>query len=115
MIYEKLNKSDLFGNTPEILFCEGDLNLILEGTRVSVVGSRDVSPSGVKRVQSLTQALVRHRIIVVSGLVEGVDTVAHSTAMENEGKTITVLGTPLNQVYPKSNDALQYRYIISRQ
>ncbi len=93
-------------NAPEILFCEGDLNLLLEGTRVSVVGSRDVSPAGQLRAQTLTKALVRHGIIVVSGLAEGVDTIAHRTAMENEGRTIAVLGTPLSQVYPKSNAAL---------
>ncbi|MDJ1505216.1 DNA-processing protein DprA [Xanthocytophaga agilis] len=93
-------------NAPDILFCEGDINLLLEGIRVSVVGSRNVSPSGIIRAQSLTRALVKHGITVVSGLAEGVDTIAHRTAIENGGKTIAVLGTPLSQVYPKSNTAL---------
>ncbi|MDJ1497650.1 DNA-processing protein DprA [Cytophagaceae bacterium DM2B3-1] len=93
-------------NAPEILFCEGDINLLLEGIRVSVVGSRDVSPAGIVRAQSLTRALVKHEITVVSGLAEGVDTIAHRTSIENGGKTIAVLGTPLSQVYPKSNTDL---------
>ena len=47
--------------------------------------------------------------MVVSGLAEGIDTVAHQTALEAGGKTIAVIGTPLQQSYPASNAALQER------
>lgn len=93
-------------NAPEKLFFEGNINLLAHGRRVAVVGSRKVSEDGIKRAKVLTRALTAHGITVVSGLAEGVDTVAHQTAMENSGKTIAVLGTSLDKAYPKSNAQL---------
>ncbi|WP_317194040.1 DNA-processing protein DprA [Aquimarina mytili] len=93
-------------NSPEELFTEGDFSLLYEGRRVAVVGSRKVSPQGIKRAQVITKKLVEKGIIVVSGLAQGVDTVAHTTAIREQGKTIAVLGTPLDKVYPKENKEL---------
>ncbi|WP_438423200.1 DNA-processing protein DprA [Aquimarina macrocephali] len=93
-------------NSPEDLFFEGDFPLIYEGQRVSVVGSRKVSDEGKRRAEIITKALVKKGITVVSGLAEGVDTIAHKTAINYGGKTIAVLGTPLNKVYPKFNENL---------
>ena len=93
-------------NAPEQLFLEGDSSLLKEGRRVAVVGSRRASPDGIRRAKSITRELVKHGFIVVSGLAEGIDTVAHETAIENDGKTIAVLGTPLSQTYPISNKKL---------
>ncbi len=53
--------------------------------------------------------LVNDQFTIVSGLAEGVDTIAHETALAANGQTIAVIGTPLGQVYPKSNVALQKR------
>ncbi len=44
---------------------------------------------------------------MVSGLAEGIDTAAHTEAIKRRGKTIAVIGTPIDQFYPKSNTALQ--------
>ncbi|MCA9469649.1 MAG: DNA-protecting protein DprA [Nitrospira sp.] len=93
-------------NAPERLFLEGDISLLTEGRRISVVGSRKVSEAGIQRAKAFTEALVRHNFVVVSGLAEGVDTVAHETAIRCGGKTIAVLGTPLDKVYPAKNKAL---------
>lgn len=93
-------------NAPEKLFLEGDISLLTEGRRISVVGSRKVSEAGLRRARVFTEALVRHNFVVVSGLAEGVDTVAHETAIRCGGKTIAVLGTPLDKVYPAKNKAL---------
>lgn len=62
---------------------------------------------GLSRARSLTRALVRHDMVVVSGLAEGIDGAAHAAAMAAGGRTIAVLGTPVDQCYPKQNEALQ--------
>lgn len=91
---------------PQEIFWEGDFSLLTKNKRVSVVGSRKASKEGLKRAQILTEALVAKNITVVSGLAEGIDTAAHETAIKKGGKTIAVLGTPLNKVYPAKNKAL---------
>jgi len=93
-------------HAPKELFWEGDEKLLKQGIRVSVVGSRKVSEAGAKRTRSFCQALVRHEITVVSGLAAGVDTIAHEVAIRNGGKTIAVLGTPLDKAYPAANKDL---------
>ena len=96
-------------NAPKLLYLAGDPRLLSEGGRVSVVGSRNVSAAGIKRARALTQALVAHDIIVVSGLARGVDSVAHETAIACGGRTVAVVGTPLDRSYPPENQALQQR------
>ncbi len=96
-------------NAPEKLYLAGDRSLLTEGIRVSVVGSRKPSPEGIKRAQYFTKALVRHGIIVVSGLAEGIDSIAHETAIAEGGRTIAVMGTPLDKAYPAKNKGLLER------
>lgn len=111
---ERVKTSDILGalndferkHAPAELFIAGDKTLLTKGVRVSVVGSRKVSDLGARRALSFAEALVRHGITVVSGLAEGVDTIAHKSAIRAEGKTIAVLGTPLSQTYPAANKAL---------
>jgi len=94
-------------NSPNDFFYEGDFSLLEVGRRVAVVGSRKVSDIGIRRVESIVKRLVENGITVVSGLAEGVDTVAHSSAILNGGHTISVIGTSLDQFYPKKNTELQ--------
>jgi DNA processing protein len=96
-------------NAPQVLYFHGDRELLNRGPRVSVVGSRKVSDEGLRRARSLVRALVDHSIVVVSGLAEGIDTEAHLSALEAGGKTIAVIGTPLDSYHPKENQALQER------
>jgi DNA processing protein len=93
-------------HAPKELYYEGNTSLLTSGIRVSVVGSRKPSEDGVRRTRIFTLELVKRSIIVVSGLAEGIDTIAHTTAIENSGKTIAVLGTPLNIAYPSKNKLL---------
>ncbi len=94
-------------NSPDTFFYEGDFAFLEEARRVSVVGSRNISDLGVRRTQKIVRHLVSEDFVVVSGLAEGVDTVAHTTAIESGGYTIAVIGTPMDQFYPKSNKDLQ--------
>lgn len=91
---------------PKELNMQGDSSLLIDGQRISVVGSRKVSPEGIKRTRQLSRILVNKGFTVVSGLAEGVDTIAHKTAIELGGKTISVLGTSLDLAYPSSNKNL---------
>ncbi|MDH0675591.1 MULTISPECIES: DNA-processing protein DprA [Empedobacter] len=94
-------------NSPKSFFYEGDYSLLEKGRRVSVVGSRKISELGIRRAEKITKFLVESGITVVSGLAEGVDTIAHKTAIIEKGNTIAVIGTPLNKYYPKENQKLQ--------
>jgi DNA processing protein len=98
-------------NAPRHLYLAGDTSLLRQGPRVSVVGSRRVSEDGLKRTRSLVRALVQRQMIVVSGLAEGVDTAAHETALGEGGRTIAVIGTPLDDCFPVRNRSLQERIV----
>ena len=100
-------------NSPKAIFAAGDVSLLKAGRRVSVVGSRKANPRDLERARSLVQKLMSQCITVVSGLAAGIDTIAHETALNMGGSTIAVLGTPLDQTYPKSNVALQKRIVAS--
>ena len=90
----------------ELLYFQGYWDL-LSAQSVAVVGTRNPSENGKKRAQKLVKALVEDNFTIVSGLAEGIDTEAHKTAITNGGRTIAVIGTPLGNVYPKSNVTLQ--------
>ena len=92
---------------PKELYFRGCDTYLSEGVRVSVIGSRKASTEGLKRARKLACILAQKDITVVSGLAEGIDTAAHTGAIECGGKTIAVLGTPLSNYYPKENRALQ--------
>ena len=96
-------------HAPAELFVAGDVSLLKQGARVSVVGSREASPEGLKRASKLAKLLASNGSVVVSGLAEGIDTAAHTTAIDCGGRTIAVLGTPLEKCFPAKNRALQER------
>lgn len=92
---------------PPRLWTSGDVALLQRHPRVAVVGTRHPSPDGARRTRKLVKALVEQRVVVVSGLAQGVDTLAHSQTIELGGRTIAILGTPLDEVFPQQNEALQ--------
>jgi DNA processing protein len=90
-----------------LLYYQGWWELVNSPHSVAVVGTRNPSDEGIKRARRLVRALVADHVTVVSGMAKGIDTVAHKTAIEEGGKTIAVLGTPISHVYPKENSDLQ--------
>ena len=96
-------------NAPARLFARGDARLVQGTARVAIVGSRQASEDGLKRAARLARILAEKQIVVVSGLAEGIDTAAHNSAIQHNGRTIAVVGTPLDQAYPKQNAGLQER------
>lgn len=109
-----LHKSDanypkLLLNTPDAppyLFLKGDIHLLDEKS-VCVVGSRNASVEGMKNTERIVQSLIKRNIVVNAGLAKGIDTATHTAALKYGGKTIAVIGTPINRYYPKENKNLQ--------
>ncbi len=92
---------------PKRLYVAGRRVVLNAGPRVAIVGSRRASRAGLLAAASLARTLVRHGATVVSGLAEGIDTAAHQAAIQAGGRTIAVLGTPLDRVFPARNRDLQ--------
>jgi len=88
------------------IFTVGDIS-ILRAPTVSVIGSRNVSTAGAALARKLAQGLVRSDVVVMSGLAQGVDTKAMTAAIEAGGKTVGVIGTPVDKAYPAANARLQ--------
>jgi DNA processing protein len=114
---ESMTTEDLLGPLNEVeqkfapkqLFVVGHTEILQEGARVSIVGSRDASEVGLRRAKKLARLVCERGGVVVSGLAKGIDTAAHTAAIEAGGKTIAVIGTPQSQTYPRENSALQAR------
>lgn len=96
-------------NPLEMLYYQGEWDLAYSPRRVAIVGTRNPSEEGIRRTRKLVSLLVKDHFTIVSGLAKGIDTVAHTTAIENGGETIAVIGTPLDHVYPKENLELQQK------
>ena len=90
----------------EVLYYQGWWDLAYSRS-VAVVGTRKPSREGLARTRRLVRKLVDDDLTVVSGLAAGIDRQAHETAIEANGRTIAVLGTPLSHVYPKNHGELQ--------
>ena len=105
-IYSKLLM--MTEEAPPYLFLKGNVNLLNEKS-VCVVGSRNASNESIQKTEKIVKSLIKRNIVVNAGLAKGIDTATHAAALNNGGKTIAVIGTPINQFYPKENRELQER------
>src|SRR5215472_9610553 len=94
-------------NAPAALYVAGDRALLVRSPKVAIVGARNASAEGRRRAAKLARLLVERDVVVISGLAEGIDTSAHWAAIDAGGRTIGVIGTPLDRVFPRRNAALQ--------
>jgi DNA processing protein len=90
---------------PACIWIRGD-RAILQGVAVAVIGARHASHEGLIAAREIAGDLARAGVVVVSGLARGIDSAAHRGALDGGGKTIAVLGTGIDRVYPAENDAL---------
>jgi DNA processing protein len=90
----------------EVLYYRGWWDLV-DTPSVAVVGTREPSPQAIENTNRIVKLLVADGYTIASGLARGIDTAAHNAAIAHGGKTIAVVGTPLNRVYPKENTELQ--------
>lgn len=95
---------------PKQLFVRGQTSL-LRSTCVAVVGSRRASPYGTEACSMVASSLARAGITVVSGMAFGIDSIAHTSALENDGSTIAVLGSGIDNasMTPREHEPLGRR------
>ncbi len=90
---------------PPFIYGHGNL-AVLQQKSVAVVGTRNCSEYGKSVTQRIVRELVEAGLVIVSGLARGIDTLAHSAALRQGGKTVAVLGCGLDTTYPPENREL---------
>ncbi len=95
---------------PPVLYVRGQL-LPEDEFAVAVVGTRRITPYGRQVTEEISSFLAAQGLTIVSGLARGVDGVAHQAALRAGGRTIAVLGSGVDQVYPPEHQALAEQII----
>jgi DNA processing protein len=90
---------------PPVLFVNGSIN-VEDDWAVAVVGTRRVTPYGRQVAVEIARFLAQNGITVVSGLARGVDAIAHQAALQAGGRSIAVLGSGVDVVYPPEHQKL---------
>ncbi len=111
-----LNQNDLPGHLLEIykppngLYYQGDLE-ILKKPLISIIGTRKNTEYGEFLTKKILNELAGFDIGIVSGLAKGIDTLAHTYALKNDLKTIAILGSGLENIYPRENQKLAEKIV----
>lgn len=99
----------LIYNRPPFIWVKGDLTPG-DFRAIAIVGTRQASEDGRRRAARLAQGLIEANVTVLSGLARGIDTAAHTAALEANGRTVAVVGQGiLTAIYPKENRELAER------
>jgi DNA processing protein len=93
---------------PTLLFVEGEL-LQADQRAVAIVGSRHASPEGLRAAGEVAAGLVKGGFTVVSGLAKGIDAAAHKAALDAGGRTLAVMGTGIDRLFPSENAGIALR------
>lgn len=90
---------------PLLLFVAGNRKHLIS-TQIALIGSRKATQYGTKWATYFAQELVKKELTITSGLAQGIDGVGHRSALKNNGVTVAVLGSGLEQIYPSFHRAL---------
>ncbi len=90
---------------PNLLYVKGEI-FAEDEKALAVVGTRKPTAYGVEVTQKLVMELVGYGFTIISGLARGIDKVAHQTALISGGRTIAIMGTGIDQIYPPENKLL---------
>ncbi len=93
---------------PPLLYLVGRIDL-LRAPAVAVVGSRNATAQGVNNAENFSKSLSQSGLCIVSGIALGIDTAAHQGGLAGAGKSVAVVGTGLDRVYPARNKALAHQ------
>ncbi|MBI5780124.1 MAG: DNA-protecting protein DprA [Rhodocyclales bacterium] len=99
----------VLADAPLVLYVVGDPGTLSRPT-VAIVGARHATPGGLENAHAFARALAERDLVVVSGLALGVDAAAHEGALAaRNGRTVAVIGTGADRVYPARHRALAHR------
>jgi DNA processing protein len=104
-----LNLKDL-EDAPPVLYCRGKLSYE-DSNAVSIVGTRRATEYGKTAARTLAKKLAGLGITVISGMASGIDTLAHTGALLGKGRTLAVMGTGIDLIYPSSNRNLAKKIV----
>lgn len=108
--YPKLLKK--IKNPPTKLYLEGNLELLNKNI-ISIVGARNCTERGMELTKKFAGELSDQGLVIASGMAHGIDSAAHIGTIEQMGKTIAVLGSGFNHIFPKENVWL-YQEILKK-
>lgn len=94
------------GSPPAVLYCKGTLPAFDDNLFISAVGTRNMSDSGKRNAHRLCFDLASAGAVVVSGMARGIDSVCHCGALDGGGKTVAILGSGCDVIYPPENSYL---------
>lgn len=97
---------------PVLLYVNGDPNL-LSMPQLAIVGSRSATPGGLEIAREFSYSLAEAGLVITSGLALGIDAAAHEGALKSTGKTIAVLGTGPDRIYPAKHLKLAEQVVNS--
>lgn len=90
---------------PISLYVKGNVE-ILSSFSLAVIGCRQNSKYGEEVTKAVTKGIVKNNIVTISGLAKGIDSICHKSTLKNSGKTIAVIGSSLDIIYPFENKNL---------
>ena len=96
-------------DAPLLLYAKGDTSLMNAPGLIAMVGSRSATNYGKKCAYNLARDLALQGVVIVSGMARGVDSYAHQGALAAGGKTIAVLGSGVDVIYPPENEELYHQ------
>ncbi len=98
-------------DAPPLLFVRGKKQDLQNLTPIAFVGTRHPTRYGLEVVEHLVKGLVSLPLILVSGFARGIDGATHRLALQHQIATVGVLGTGVDYIYPKENEALFYEML----
>lgn len=99
---EMINTNDY----PVLLFYKGDITLLDSEKTCAIIGTREPSIEAINLGKQIGYEMTKKGYVIISGLALGCDTIGHTSCLNAQGKTIAILGTGIDVIYPKGNKVL---------
>lgn len=93
-------------DAPIVLYALGDVHLLKQIPALSVIGTRTPSNVAWDKISHIVKPIIQENWVIVSGMAKGIDSYAHRLALTHQGKTIAVMGSGFEYIYPQENKKL---------